>query len=426
MICNRFRAGALQLTLFVMVIVALLLTSFVLLINTHNRFRVHSNFVIETIEQANFGVNYLLVNQVDKYDSLNLNLQSEEYKTLSGYVDFWGVFEKVSVVSRIKKNTFKRNALIGTKENLKKRTALYLEDNKRPLVLVGNTRIEGLSYLPDQGVRTGNISGHSYYGNQLIYGDTQVSGQLPNLSKDVLDNINKIEQQIDVFNPDQFLSLSKKSEHKNSFTDKPAIIYSNSEINLAHVKLTGHIIVQSKTQIIVNKTASLKDVVLIAPTISFESGVKGSVQAIATKEITVGEECELDYPSALVLNEKVNLKSSIVDEVNTEEKPLIQIEEGSNIKGVVICLVKGNNYKAQILIGKNAVIEGEVYCDRNLELLGMVYGSVYTSNIVANQSGSIYHNHLYNATISSDKLPEQYVGLTYENSQHKEVMLWLY
>jgi hypothetical protein len=71
------------------------------------------------------------------------------------------------------------------------------------------------------------------------------------------------------------------------------------------------------------------------------------------------------------------------------------------------------------------IIKGEVYCNTNIELKGTVFGTVYTSNFIAKQSGSVYQNHLYNATIVVDSLSQKYVGLPFSNSK-KGVLKWLY
>jgi len=86
---------------------------------------------------------------------------------------------------------------------------------------------------------------------------------------------------------------------------------------------------------------------------------------------------------------------------------------------------KPNNYKPQIVIEENVTIIGEVYCEQNLEFKGNVLGTVFTNNFVAQQSGSIYQNHIYNAKILIDELPQEYIGLPLENSK-KRVLKWLY
>lgn len=418
----KLKAGALQFTMFIVVVIALLLAAFIVLMHTYKTFRVRTGFVIETITNTDKGINYALYHELQLHDTTQVNFHDEEYKTIKVHRNFWGVFEKITAVSTIKNKTFKKIALVGASQPDVNRTALYLEDKNRPLVLVGNTKIQGLVYLPQQGVRTGNISGHSYYGNQLIYGNTKTSQSLPKLNIEILENIKSISKTNISINNNQYLNLNIKTILKNSFYKPLQLVYSQTDIFLSETSLTGNIIVQSETKIVVDASSDLKDIILIAPKIEIKNNSEGTFQAFATKEITIGNNCKLNYPTALVLEEK----TQIIESTTTpQETPFIKINTGSKIRGSIIYLGKTKNYKAQVLIDKQAILIGEVYCNQNLELLGAVYGSVYTSSFVANQSGSAYQNHIYNGTIIVNNLDEEYVGLSFKDS-NKNIAKWLY
>ena len=422
MMLQKVKAGALQLTMFIVIIIALLLSAFILLIHTHNRFKIQTNFVLETVDNASKGIDYMLQNDIRLDDTIQVNLHTENHKAVKVYRDYWGLFGKVVSIATTKTNTFRKTALMGGLQSQKDRTALYVEEQNKPLVLVGNTRVEGLTYLPKQGVRTGNISGHSYYGSQLIYGDTKESGKLPKILNKTLEHLKTTQNQIEGIHPNQFLDLNRTRTYRNSFLSPVQIIYSKKDMVLSNVSLTGHILIQSRTKIIVEANASLTDVVLIAPEIDIKSKSRGTFQAIATKGLNIGQNCILNYPSALVLIEDTKQIQNISNNIKT---PFIKVGKGSDLKGVIAYLGRTENYKAQVFIDDSVTIRGEVYCSRNLELLGKVYGSVFTSGFVANQSGSVYQNHLYNATIAIDGLPQDYVGLMFEN-QEKGVIKWLY
>lgn len=424
MTVQKLKAGALQLTMFIAVVIALLLASFVILVHTHKRFNVQTDFVLETINNANRGINYALHNSTLLNTVITVNLKDEDYKTLKVQHDFWGLFEKVTSTSTIKTNTVTKTALIGAKQPKTNKTALYLKDNNKPLVLVGNTKIQGTAYLPKRGVKPGNISGHSYYGEQLIYGQEKLSVSFPKLLSETLQHIKTNIKDIELKQDSQFIDLDKNRVYRNSFLKPLQIIYSNNIINLSEVTLTGHIKIESKTKIVVDATSVLKDVVLMAPEIEIKNNVNGTFQAFATESITVGKNCNLKYPSALVLNEN---ESSTKNETEQGLYPILSIAKGTTLIGVVVFLgnSKPNNYKPQIVIEENATIIGEVYCEQNLELKGEIFGTVFTNNFVAQQSGSIYQNHIYNAKILIDELPQEYVGLPIENSK-KGVLKWLY
>ncbi len=422
----KLKGGALQLTLFIIVVIALLLSGFVLLVHIHKQFRIKSDFIVETTKNADRGITYALHNHLRLNDTTTVDLKGLDYKSLKLYCDSWGIFKKVTSVSKIKNNRFIKIALIGANQPDKSRTALYIQDNNRPLVVVGNTKIEGVAYLPKQGIRSGNIAGHSYYGSQYIYGQTKIAAfRLPKLDAETTAKINTIESSTLKISNRQFLNIEQGKSYFNSFLNPVQVVFSNKAIHLDAMELTGHIIVQSKTKIVVGSFSKLKDVILIAPEIEIQSSVKGNFQAIASKKISVGKSVELNYPSALVVHNK--RKSQQVSTPENAIESNIVIDANAVIKGIIIYLDKEakKTYKTQIEIKEQATVIGELYCNKNMELKGTVYGTVYTNSFVANQNGSIYQNHIYNGTISINQLPEEYVGLVFNNSK-KGVMQWLY
>lgn len=417
----KVKAGALQVTLFIAIVIALLLTAFILLIHTHKTFDIQTDFIIENSKNTNRGINYTINQTTTLNDSTTVFINDQQDKQLKVYRDFWGVFEKATSVATIKNHTLKKVALIGARQEQVNRTALYIQDNNNPLVVVGNTKIEGVAYLPERGVKPGNISGQSYYGSQLIYGQLRKSSVLPKVFNQTLHQIKNIEQQINTTDNDQFLNIEEGKTYQNSFLKPKQVVFSNNEIRLSRITLVGHIVIQSKTKIVVEANSTLKDVVLIAPDIEILDRVKGHFQAFANKTISVGKYVDLSYPSALILNENET-------EISTENNNnAITINDFSTVKGVVLFNAepKTNNYNPQIEITEQAKVIGEVYCTENIELKGTVKGSVFTNNFIAKQSGSVYQNHIYNGSISVKQLPEEYIGLPFNNSK-KGVLKWLY
>ena len=423
----KLKAGALQLTLFIIVVIALLLMTFILLIHTHKQFRIQSDFIVETTKTSNLGINYTLNNDLSLEDTISISLKDENYKSLKVYRDFWGAFERVTSISQVKNNRFQKTALIGSSQKNDNRSVLYVQDNDRPLVLVGNTKIEGLAYLPKQGVKSGTISGQSYNGSQLIYGIQSVSNKLPKLDNEMLVSLKKIQGIHHENNQGQFLNLKDGEQYNNSFLKPLQIIFSNDVLNLTNVQLTGHILIQSRSKIVVHYSSKLTDVVLVAPEIEIQNNVNGRFQAIASKKIIVENNVELNYPSALILNEREESNQSRLSNSQFQQVNGIVIGDNTTIKGQVVYLGQENpnNYKVQIEIKEQATLFGELYCNQNTELKGTVYGTVYANNFLVNKFGSIYQNHLYDTTININELPQEYVGLSFLDSK-KEILKWLY
>ena len=216
MVLWKLKSGALQLTLFISIVIAILLMSFVLLLHSHKRFQLQTDFILETTQNAQKGIEYALLHSIGSKDTLAIPQDTPDFKTLKIHRDFWGIFEKVTSVSEIKTNHFHKIALIGAKSKNLNRTALYLQDTNHPLVVVGESRIKGLVFLPKQGVKAGTISGHSYTGSQLIYGSTKQSSSLPPLATQVVDQIESIEYQISEISNAQFITI-ESGTYSNSF-----------------------------------------------------------------------------------------------------------------------------------------------------------------------------------------------------------------
>ncbi len=419
----KIKAGALQLVMFITVVIALLLTSFVVFVNSHKRFSAQTDFLVDVLKNTNKGMQYALKTSVPLNKMTTFN-EGDFFKEVTVKKEFWGIFEKITATSSIKNKTHKRIALVGVNSGGEERTALYLNDNNKPLVVVGDTRIKGDVYLPSQGVRTGNISGTSYYGSKLIYGNTKLSHEFPQVLNEVSENIKGLLENIQISESNNFIDLIDGLKYERSFHKTTSIFYDTKDIHLLDVTLIGNIIVKSASKIVVDASSKLRDVLLIAPEIVIKNNVQTRVQAIASKRISVGENCQLYYPSALVLkNDEINSVNK-----NNENSNIVEVKSNTVVSGLVF--YKGrwekNNFNPQVLIEKNATIKGELYCNKNIELNGTVLGSVYANNFIARQSGSIYQNHIYNGVIDIDKLPEQYTGLLLNANSNKDIIKWLY
>jgi len=418
---KKLKAGSLQLVTFIVVVIALLLSAFVILIHIHKQFRIKTNHVIETVGLVDKGINYALQKENINADTVSLSLYEDDYKSLEVYKSFWGVFEKVYTKAKIKNTVLTKMALVGSKRDQKKQTALVLKDNNKPLVLVGKTKIEGKAYLPKRGVKSGNIAGASYYGENYIYGEMALSKSFPKIDKTLLTQIKALCKGVGTNNKEiEYIDLYASKKHVNSFENPLQLIYSTTEIRLSNVEISGHISVQSQAKIIVDASSKLTDVILIAPVIEIRNNVKGVFQAFATDRIGVAEHVSLSYPSALVL-----YRDYVKDESN---KPyMIYVGNHSEMNGNIIALGASlpNNYEAQIKINTNALIKGSIYCEQNLELRGTVFGTVYTNNFIIKEDNSIYQNHLFNARISSADLESEFVNLLIEQSD-KGIAKWLY
>lgn len=419
---KKIKAGALQYVLVVSVIIAIIIFAFISLIYLQQKMTIKYQFSKEAISNVQMGFEYFMQKEFEYNTQTNIQFSDNDLEITTIEKKHWGIFDIGMVTSKVKNESFQKIGLLGTQN--KNRETLYLQDNNQALVLVGKTKIMGTVYLPRQGVKSGNISGNSYYGNQLIYGIQQTStSKLPEIK-----NIDYLKKGILNYNENSFENLELEDQLKlhQSFTEKTLLFEDNKTITLTNLSLSGNIIIVSKTAIIINSSAILEDIILIAPKITVHANTKGNFQAIATKNIEIQTGCQLKYPSAFLVleEEKIN---SVQNQPNLEkEESQIKIENNCSVKGIVAFYSKNEstNYKPQISIEENTIVNGEVFCSKNLDLKGTVLGSVYTKNFIANQFGGIYINHIYNGVINSKELPNQYAGLQI-NQFSNSVAKWI-
>ena len=422
---QKLQAGSLQFVLFVGAVIAVLLLTFVLLSYSHILFSKKADKYIEVIEKNNFIMQLALKSNKEGQDVTALDSYQDDDIEASIDKKAWGVFESYTVSTSFKKIQFQNTALIGYGYN-EQPPALYLKDNQRPLIIVGDAKIEGNAVLPKQGIRPGNISGQSYFRNRLVFGDTKLSSTvLPTINASTNETIEKLCKSLVNPNRSNIIRLSKNGTYSNSFLNETQFIVGD-KIDLTSISLTGNIMVLANREIIVTSSSNLVDIVLSAPKISIKDNVQGAFQAFASKNITVGKNCILNYPSSLAVIESARANSQ---SVNQSFLPPISIGYNSEVSGVII--YKNSNkerlFSPQIKIHENALFVGQLYCEKSLELKGNLIGSLFTDSFLALENGNVYQNHLYKGTVNSYDLEEQYVGLGITGfSPDKKIVKWLY
>lgn len=423
---SKLKSGALQFTVFMAVLIALLLSGLILYAYTFVYMKEQSKGAIESIQFSDTGIANLLQQEAINTDTITIDLENKENQTLKIHLWQWGIFEKAHAKSLFRKKVFVKTALMGSLIDSEESPSLFLQQTHNPLTVVGNTQIRGIVYLPSQGVKTGYIDGNSYYGAQPIYGIVKKStAVLPNVKKSVIDAISSYLKEYKLLNQEDYINFESPLRIAVSFKEKTKGAYSKESIVLENREIFGNIIIKSDTLIRIKKTALLKDLILIAPIIEIEDGTTGNFQAIASIRITVGKDCKLDFPSALVLYQ--DNKNSPTTQSTIPFDNQIFINSATTIKGSVCYLQtkEPSDFQTQIVLEKEARIKGQVYCNGNFELRGTVSGTVATRQFTANQSGSIFVNHVYNGVIENENIPNIFGGMVMEN-EPKIVLKWLY
>ncbi|MFK7784158.1 MAG: hypothetical protein AB8B56_03520 [Crocinitomicaceae bacterium] len=307
----------------------------------------------------------------------------------------WGAFRVVVAQTHHKVGSVNRSAIIGY-ETDQSHPALYLPERKQTLKLCGDTRIEGTAVLGERGAERGYISGQSYQGKKLIYGKQKQSERsLPGL-KTSLKNENVRKYLEDCVKIDPIVQ-----DTIFPFDEKTRLVSQTERLFVQH-SISGNVVLHSFDTIVVMSNSKLENVILISPNVRFEDGFSGSVQVIAHETIRLGKGTKLNYPSALILNEE--RKNETLD------KHGIFISEDSQVLGGVLLFSQEPNPRKRLFLEvDNARIGGLVYNLGETELKGEIIGHLYTNQFTLKAGGGQYTNHLLNAKISSDQLPDDMI-----------------
>ena len=420
MIGNRkIKAGALQLVLFVGALIAVLLFAFILLTHTHYLFEKKTDLTIALLQEANRGLELSFDKEMMVGNTLEIPLENDWGIDCTIQKEFWGILELRKVTTSKGKSKFEKWAWVGKVDA--KKPGLYLANHQRPLVLAGEAKITGKVFLPERGMRMGNIGGNGYHYDQLIYGEQRHSQkELPRISDPIKSGI-ETWAFLQTRPSGDKVRLKKGMEIKNGFSTRTKII-EGDVLHFQDETLVGNIVIWANSKIIVENTSDLRDVILIAPKIIIKSGFTGNFQAFANEQIYLEKECQLIYPSVLAV------KPRYISNENHHLKPFIELDKSVKFSGIIAYMddEKMNNYIPHIRIGENTGILGEVYSTQNVEHRGQVVGCITANGFVTHENGNIYQNHLYDGTIDGTLLPPEYVGMLYATEKPNGVLKWLY
>ncbi|MEL6636641.1 MAG: polymer-forming cytoskeletal protein [Bacteroidota bacterium] len=372
----------------------------------------------QQIRNLRSGLALLLEDEARSVAEQNRDLhgQNNDWLRLAKYP--WGLFSVAWAETRPnplapQRPALRKIALVGESTNRSLLPALYLADRRSPLALSGFTTIRGDVLLPQAGIKRGYVDGQGYLGDQLVYGSIQNSNsQIPELPIDALrQELNRL----------QFPrgTPSIPSPHYQSFRDSTLYLRGPS-LNLGQLDLSGRIVIQATDSIYVGRETRLEDVILVAPTILIEAGFEGSLQALATRKLVVGEAAFLRYPSVLGL---IRSEAALPNNIN-----FLDIQSNAEIRGLVFVYSEVySRTPERLVIQEGAIVKGQVVVGGNLELRGTVLGNVTCSQFVLRTPSSVYSNHLHNAVIDRPGLEPYYCGPFFYNrgAFPQKVAKWL-
>jgi cytoskeletal protein CcmA (bactofilin family) len=181
----------------------------------------------------------------------------------------------------------------------------------------------------------------------------------------------------------------------------------------------GQVIIQSQEMITLAAGSHLDQVIVTAPYVKIADNFSGSLQVIATDSIVLGNNCHLQYPSALILVKK----RSIINMPVT-----MRIADNCRIDGVILTYAADpdDQVKTFTRLGKDFWMNGIIFSDGFLEMNGTINGTVITDYTILRRQSAIYDNHLMDVTIDRTSLSGYYLAPPIFKQQRKnKVIQWL-
>jgi hypothetical protein len=292
----------------------------------------------------------------------------------------WGLYELIKASTDGGK--VRRSALMGLAAESPARAALYVPDNGQAFTLAGRSNLKGEAQLPENGLQYGQVQSDFYTGDRLPpEWIRRAAGHFPSLNGLVLDSLAALAVNTGAT---EFL---EKSELWVGFFEPTRRVLAE---NLSRVTLHGNIVVSSPGRIVVDSTARLENVILIAPNVHIGDGFTGSLQIIASDSVRIGKNVRLKYPSGIVVPQGA-------------AESFIGIAEGGEVNGYAIFRSAApppdDKRTPQYLQHEQSRVRGLVWVDGIAQVHGGVTGSLYVSRANYYTPQGYYMNLLYNATI---------------------------
>lgn len=416
MLKKKLKASALFYALIVAIVMALV-SSALISMTYYHRLIINYGYIQEKLmRNAESGWNLLLTDKRAIISSTTIDLFNNQTDSVRISKKRWGLFE--IAMSQAFQQSLRgqeestKIGLLGVSPDKVDQSALYLQDNRKPLSISGQTQIIGTAFLPKSGVKSAYVNQQSYEGTSLIYGEQKQSQRiLPPIQKEA---IVYHEAQFKHLSPSSFYELGDSTEQ--SFLAE-TLYCRDKVIRINEKHLKGNICLIADSLIYIGRNTVIEDLVVYAPFVVVEEGFVGQLQIFAQRKIEIGAYSTLQYPSVVAL---LKPRSSY-------NNPSINIREHAKIQGLVFAYQhKTDNYPPLINVEKEALLEGQIFVHGTLDLKGTVYGNVTCSNFLLKTSATTYDNHLFNVTIDVGQRNKFYKSSIFKKERGKrQVIKWL-
>lgn len=379
-------------------------------------------------------------------DSSVVNIDSSINVQLNAFQS--GFWREITVSSKGINDSVEIKYLIGIKGNETgyfNNAIVFSRANLRATV-VGNTEVKGDILGTSDQILTGSIFGEPAVKKDFHQGvkkvDHNIQSQL--IPDSLFDKIAQLfsisnqdviteQQEISQTNIEMFtgymqynftgdLSFSGNIKLKDSNELKFKV--PGKTIFTENTVLKKPIEIYSDSLIVISKNCTLENILLFSTgAIIIEEGCSfKNVQLFSTDSIHI-EGAQFNYPSIICLN--------VNDSVVSKQNNMINIKN-SVINGSILLMTKTaglSNNRTKIKVDKESKVQGLVYSENNIELLGKVLGTVFAYNFWYYKEPTEYINWLINVKVDRTKLDKWFLLPTVFSNQGKYQILkeeWIY
>ena len=423
MLPRKLKGGALFISLFLSLVIAVLL-SLIILLSYYSKLD-YERFIIEQNVSNNAQSAIAICIAEDNLDENKVitDLYEEGKDSVEYSKKWWGCYKAICVKAFSK--GFSRSYYFLAGSSLPIDTSLITKENGKALSLCGETVLKGMCMLPKAGLERAYIEGQNFVGDKLIDGDMlQAPATIPGINEKFIEYLEK-KLSFQLLESDSLLDYEtflSKDSLVNSFLNRTLVVQSSGTILLSNKYIKGNILLFASNKIIIEENSHIEDALLVAPQIEIKDNFSGSLQAIASDTIKAGKEVHLNYPSSLTVLYKE-------DTTKGRKVPAIILDENSFCSGSLIALKKneGNSLVNPLIkIGKESMIQGLIYSQGYTDLQGSLHGTLITNGFILVTPSSVYENHLLNATIDRKSLSDFFVaGLILNKNPGKKIVKWL-
>lgn len=257
-------------------------------------------------------------------------------------VEPWGLYEKVTLSNGYPD---KYRTLVGRRYECDVKAAFWLCDRNRALSLAGDARIDGLVYMPLNGINYMEVNQRYYTGEKI---------------------------------PENRLGISS--------AELP-------DVDSGRFGYAGRLCRQNNEK--VELQYGTRDTVVCGSVVRIGSGFHGSIQVFASDSVIVESGAFLEYPSGIYVD-------------SGDRRPYVVLEKGAEVSGYVIVTSYNSDSQLRYpsyVQKSGAKLCGLLYVDGSCNLEGDIRGAAYVKDCYYYSDGNVYAGTLYDARIvRSDSL----------------------